>query len=576
MSILLFRGMFLFGIALFGFAGHALAAETATEHWRVVANETDTYHVNLSLEYIGPPLSENKLTATTTDTPAVVEQTVSAATQTINNYTTASPSENAATTSSTPEPITVTAASTADMQTVVRVQSARGDVLINEFISDPVSGEQEWIELRNMTAIVVNLSDWHIVDGSGKKTALEGTLAPLGYAIAMAPSGALNNSGDLIELYDWSDEKIDNISYGNWDDGDIANNAPAVSDPKSVGRNPASSDSFVEMNPTPGAQNVYLPPAVEINTTSVNTSVTTTNATSDASATTASNTNTNNQTTTYDIASDTSSTTPSQPQVDTAQEPPAPAEPTEPETPFTPLSRFRDVLSGTLVQTEGVVTVAPGILGKQFFYIVSGGAGVQSYLYSADFPTLERGAVVRLTGEKTEASGETRLKLSATNDIVVVGNESAPNPNDVTADQVNENYEGELVRVTGTVSSKISSGFVLTDESGEISVAIKTGTGISLLVNTGDRLTLTGIVGQTTSGYRIMPRDSADIVLRAPDAPADTTNTSETTVPAISGTIFEDQGPPSGLAGWAIAGTTILGLAGSAFTYWRRKSLTLS
>ncbi|MBU4370134.1 hypothetical protein KKG58_05285, partial [Patescibacteria group bacterium] len=50
-------------------------------------------------------------------------------------------------------------------------------------------------------------------------------------------------------------------------------------------------------------------------------------------------------------------------------------------------NKVKDLSIDTAVQTQGVVIVEPGILGKQFFYI----NGIQIYSYYKDFPELAIG-----------------------------------------------------------------------------------------------------------------------------------------------------------------------------------------
>ncbi|MFH0814871.1 MAG: lamin tail domain-containing protein, partial [Candidatus Falkowbacteria bacterium] len=51
-----------------------------------------------------------------------------------------------------------------------------GAVLINEFVSDPATGDKEWVEIYNNSASVIDLTGWTIEEGSGLKTKLSGGL----------------------------------------------------------------------------------------------------------------------------------------------------------------------------------------------------------------------------------------------------------------------------------------------------------------------------------------------------------------------------------------------------------------
>ncbi len=145
-------------------------------------------------------------------------------------------------------------------------QNNLGDVVINEFVSDPGDNDVEWVELYNTTNREINLTDWTIEDGSKAKTDLTGQLGSAGnsrFFIIEKPKGALNNSGDVIILRDGADKIIDQVSYGNWDDGNKDNNAPAASDPNSVARIFDGQNSYnnaydfaVTTKATKGASNV--------------------------------------------------------------------------------------------------------------------------------------------------------------------------------------------------------------------------------------------------------------------------------------------------------------------------------
>ncbi|MEK7108198.1 MAG: hypothetical protein AAB898_00845, partial [Patescibacteria group bacterium] len=69
------------------------------------------------------------------------------------------------------------------------------------------------------------------------------------------------------------------------------------------------------------------------------------------------------------------------------------------------------------------------------------------------------------------------------------------------------------------------------------------------------------IVSQTKSGYRLLPRDEADLVIRS--AATDEASPSLSALSTQNG----------GSAGWLLSGMTVLGLTGSAGAYVIRKKL---
>jgi hypothetical protein len=125
-----------------------------------------------------------------------------------------------------------------------------GDVVINEFVSDPEDGEVEWIELYNNLKSEINLDLWTIEEGSGAVTKLSGKIgfeSDDRYFIVEKPKGNLNNKGDVIILRDGQGLLIDRVIYGDWGD-DTDNNAPFSKDPYSVARKINGYSSFNNKN----------------------------------------------------------------------------------------------------------------------------------------------------------------------------------------------------------------------------------------------------------------------------------------------------------------------------------------
>ena len=140
------------------------------------------------------------------------------------------------------------------------------DILINEFVSDPADEDEEWIELINRTNHSIDLAGWVIEDGAEHKTILEGQIAGVGnnnFFIVINPKGHLNNAGDRIILKTATEQIIDQVTYGDWADGNMANNAPVAKDPAATARlidgllsgNPAA-DFGLTLTPTRGQSNI--------------------------------------------------------------------------------------------------------------------------------------------------------------------------------------------------------------------------------------------------------------------------------------------------------------------------------
>lgn len=150
-----------------------------------------------------------------------------------------------------------------------------GKIFINEFVADPNEQEQEWVELYNNSAEEVNLNNWWIEEGSEEQTFLQGTIKPHGFFLVYSPKGNLNNSGDVVFLYDAFGRLVDRVAYGNWNDGNISDNAPAPYDGKSAGRKNFESATNKEgwvvcSAPTPGNFNAFLTENVSTDNSNVN------------------------------------------------------------------------------------------------------------------------------------------------------------------------------------------------------------------------------------------------------------------------------------------------------------------
>ena len=146
---------------------------------------------------------------------------------------------------------------------------AAGDILINEFIPDP-AGDNEWIEIINNTTSTIELTGWEVWDGKSKIYEFANSLATNEMALANLSSAKLNNSGDQIILK-FGEIIIDSVTYGDWEDEDIGDNAPSPGQLHALARLPGAADSGSDLinfkitsTPTPGGINsITAPPQDE-------------------------------------------------------------------------------------------------------------------------------------------------------------------------------------------------------------------------------------------------------------------------------------------------------------------------
>ena len=142
-------------------------------------------------------------------------------------------------------------------------------VVINEFIAGPATLEHlsDEIELYNPTDAEVDLTGWTISSppSSVDIASLDGMTIPAnGYLVLVEAyefSFPLSSVGDIIVLKNGA-TIVDQVAYGDYDDGNIADNAPAPGADNSTGRYPNGVDTDVDIDdfrvfttPTIGASN---------------------------------------------------------------------------------------------------------------------------------------------------------------------------------------------------------------------------------------------------------------------------------------------------------------------------------
>lgn len=147
---------------------------------------------------------------------------------------------------------------------------AIGSILISELVSDPSDAKVEFVEFVNTTKDSINLSGWFVQEGNERKTLLpDRTLRSKEYIILEKPKGNLNNSGDIVLLYDKDGQIVDQVTYGDFDDGNKDDNAPAAPDPYSLIRKNMVVDTDTDVRDftlttqiTKGEENILSTPTV--------------------------------------------------------------------------------------------------------------------------------------------------------------------------------------------------------------------------------------------------------------------------------------------------------------------------
>ncbi len=220
----------------------------------------------------------------------------------------------------------------------------------------------------------------------------------------------------------------------------------------------------------------------------------------------------------------------------------------------TPIAEIASLPKGSLIRTSGLVSVVPGIIGSQFFYIA--GSGIQVYMFSKDFPDLARGDVVEVTGEVTESRGEKRIKTSSRDDIVVLSDGTEPIAHEVLLKDITLDYTGWLVTVSGALTEKSKSHMYIDDGEAELKVDTRTLDNI-VDAETGSTITVSGIIRTTKAGPVLFVRDAQDIVISEPEI----IESEEEKIPLAMITDNESGFP------WFKTGLIVTALAGLYFAY---------
>lgn len=181
-----------------------------------------------------------------------------------------------------------------------------------------------------------------------------------------------------------------------------------------------------------------------------------------------------------------------------------------PSSSFFSLEEVKDLPEDKAVTTEGVVVVEPGVLGSQYFYI-SGSPGIQIYNYFQDFPDLEKGDRIQVSGEVSISHGEKRINTSEAEDIQILGKEDLPSPTLIECSEIEENT-ANFVSVQGEVTQTGGNSFYLDDQVAEVRVYLQDHLDVSD-ISEGDELEVVGLVNKFRSDPRLLPRSDEDIKL---------------------------------------------------------------
>lgn len=165
----------------------------------------------------------------------------------------------------------------------------------------------------------------------------------------------------------------------------------------------------------------------------------------------------------------------------------------------------------------GIVSATPNLIATTYFYIQDETGGIQVYCYDKDFPNLQIGDKIQVTG-RVSTSYDRRIKIDEAADILILENNYIIIPIIPTKDTKFENVEGMLVEIIGYVTETEGATFYLRDQWNRIiKIYIKEPTNIQKpRMYKGDLVKIIGIVDLTEKGFQILPRLQNDVDILNP------------------------------------------------------------
>jgi len=445
------------------------------------------------------------------------------------------------------------------------------NIIISELYPNPNDNEEEFIELKNTGDQDVDLNGWQIQDASERKYTIDATTKIEKYLV-ITNSVSLNNDGDTVKLIQPDGNVLDKVTYENAEKGKSYSwkkdqwqwsDTPTPGEDnvtESVAQKNNYSDklSITELLPDPEGSDstdefieIFNNDSEKIDLLNWSLSdgsktytwqesyllnpeqyqafyITETKISLNNSGETITLKNPDEEIvleityeqsqTGFSYSSDatsnwawTSSLTPGEANIITVATEEADATESTDEYLSLSILEAQEQEKGTKVQIAGIVSVLPGILGSQYFYLQDDEAGIQIYSSKKDFPNLKIGDALTVKGETSEAYGEKKVNISSQNDITIIdSNLELPTTQ---VDELTEDIVGMLVYTESQILELSSTKITL---SNGILVYIKSDVEFDKKEYTaGDVIKVTGIVGKYKEEYRLMPRSQDDVAKTA-------------------------------------------------------------
>ncbi|MFH2105340.1 MAG: lamin tail domain-containing protein [Parcubacteria group bacterium] len=351
------------------------------------------------------------------------------------------------------------------------------DVILTEFLPNPTGSDTddkgEFVEIHNKGATTVDLASWQLDDeegGSSPHTIPDDTVIKPGEYLAFYRGEtklSINNSGDSVRILHPDGKVADSVTYeGKAEDG------------QTYARDEQGEWGWTT-NPTPGKANKIDQPE--------------------------------------DEGEDDSGTSTDSTESDTPSKDSTPTQTTDKDEESTEagiltIKQAKTQAKNTKVVVAGAVVVPPKILSDTYLYIQDKTSGIQIYFSKKDFPDLKLGDQVKVSGKVSESSGEKKINIAEQKDVLVTGSGDLPSPAFLSTGGVKEQFVGQLIKVTGQLTKSSGTTFYINDGSGEVKISLQKSAGLKKPEwKKDDWVTITGIVGKTSSGLRVLPRYQEDL-----------------------------------------------------------------
>lgn len=138
-------------------------------------------------------------------------------------------------------------------------------IIMSELVVNPLSGENEWIELYNASTTPIDMTGFVLMDGVGTVATPTTSIDAFGFIVIELSISKFNNGGDQISLL-FEDTVLSSLAYGDWDNENGEENVDTPEAGQSIAW---QAGSFVlTTTPTKGFENVITMPEIPIETDS--------------------------------------------------------------------------------------------------------------------------------------------------------------------------------------------------------------------------------------------------------------------------------------------------------------------